>query len=324
VLLVIITRLVFVFTGVLSPSEISVTEYVALDFTASANGPLGVWIDHLIKSVTFNFGLSIVIASLLVILNAIQLNTLLIRNASLSENTYIPSAIYVFLMSSSSEFYFFSPALLASAFILISLNYLFYHIKYRGTEENIISTGFGIGIAGLIYTPYLWLYLFVLLVYLVYSNTLRRRYFLMTWGFLLPVIVYWLIFFWQDLGADALSSLGIKSISLETIEMDPMKLLMTLGFGLLISLVGFGSSFKNQGKTNHQILVQSSMSWIGFFGVITAVLFTDNGLVCGLLLIIPLTYFCSQLILSISKNWLKESIFSLLLILGLLGTYMGY
>ena len=322
VLILVFTRILFaLFIGerpMSSPGE------DMLSINLQGNGPIGSWILGMILALPFAKVSSITIAGVLVLLNAVQLNSLLIRNSSLSENTYIPSAFFVFLMSCSADFYYFSPALLASSFVIFSLNYLFYHIKYRGTEENIISTGFGIGVAGLIYTPFLWLYLFILIAYLIYSNTIRRRYFLMTWGFLLPIIMYWVFFFWNDRGTEAINFLGNQLAALQTIQVSPQKVGYTLGFGLLLGLMGFGRSFGSQGKTNHQILVQRAMAWNAFFAIIIAAFYAGEILENEILIIPSLTYFATQLVLNIERKWLREGIFSLCLILALLSVYLGY
>ena len=324
VLLLIVTRVLFMVLINQGFEGISRQNETLLATNPEGNGPLGIWIVELIRSTTFAELLSVSIAAILVLLNGVQLNSLLIRNSSLSENTYVPAAFFVFFMSSSADFYYFSPALLSSSFIILSLNYLFYHIKYRGTEENIISTGFGIGMAGLIYTPFLWLYLFILLAYLIYSNTIRRRYFLMTWGSLLPLIAYWLFYFWNDRGLEALNFLGNQLTAIEAIKVSPKKLGFTLGFGLLIGMMGFGSSFAAQGKTNHQIAMQRAMSWNALFAIVIAVLYAGKVLENEILIIPSLAYFATQLVLNIERKWLREGLFSLCLVIGLMAVYLGY
>ena len=295
-----------------------------LTVNAAGNGPVGTWLLQLMDLLPFAKVFSVACAGFLVLLNAVQLNSLFIRNSSFSENTYIPAAFFVFLMSCSADFYFFSPALLASSFIISSLNSLFYHIKYRGTEENIISTGFGIGLVGLIYTPFLWLYIFILLSYLIYSNMLRRRYFLMTWGFLLPLIIYWLIYFWQGRGLESLVYMGNQLTTLALIQISLETLGITLGFGLFIAIIGLGKSYSGQGKTNHQILVQRAMLWNAFFAICIAVLYGGKTLENEILIIPSLAYFCTQLILGMERKWLREGVFILCLAFSLVAVYLGY
>ena len=323
VLILIGTRVFFAFMAMDSSSiQSDPIEFLKVD--ENGNGPIGLWLDGLISTLPSESIFSIILAGLLVLLNAIQLNTLFIRNSSIKENTYVPAALFIFLMSASGDFYYFSPALLASSLVIFSLNYLFYHIKYRGTEENILSTGFGIGLAGLIYTPFLWLYLFILISYLIYSNTIRRRYFLMSWGFLLPIIVYWLFFFWRDQGSEALSVLGEQLISFNVIHVSLEKNVVSLGFGLLLSLAGFVKLYGSQGKTNHQILVEKAMSWNALFAILIAVLHTGDTLDNEILAIPSMAYFSTQLILNIDRKWLRESLFGLYFVLALLSVFLGY
>ena len=284
------TRILFSIFFSTDESSRSIQVIEPLSINAEGNGPLGNWLNNLIESTPVRNLFSIVLAGILVVLNAVQLNSIFIRNSSFKENTYIPAAYYVIFMSSSKDFYFFSPALLASSIILVGLNYLFYHMKYRGTEENIISTGFMVGLAGLIYVPSAWLYLFILLSYLMYSNTIRRRYFLMTWGFLMPIVIFWLFYFWMDLGAHSLSMLGNQIVKLSVIQVAPAQIAVPLGFGLIIALSGFLSSFNQQGKTNHQILVQHSMSWLAFFAIVIVILYACASLLSAAFIVASLSF----------------------------------
>lgn len=101
-------------------------------------GPLFLWLTKFISS-AFGDPLipSVVLSSLLVTLQAFSLNSILINNKALPQNTYLPAACYVLILSSSPEFMMLSPALCAITFVLIGINYMLFHLQYRGSEENI-------------------------------------------------------------------------------------------------------------------------------------------------------------------------------------------
>ena len=253
--------------------------------------------------------ISIVIASLLILFNSIFLNSMFIRNSSFEESSFLPAAIFVILMSGSKSFYFLSPALLGSSFLLVSLNYLFHHIKYRGTEENILNTGFTIGIACLFYYPYFWLYFLVLIIYLFYSSTISRRYFLMTWGFVLPVLIVWLVFYFNGTGVDFASTFFGRIVNVQEMGTGLNRGLTILSAGLVLTIISAIQSFQGLGMTNHQILVQKAMNWTGFFGVLLFAVFGNESLI-GLILIIPtLSYFSTKMLTSLTKRALAEFLF---------------
>lgn len=268
--------------------------------------------------------LDIFLTALLILLNDILLNSIFIRNASFQESSYVPAAIYVVLMSASKSFYYLSPELLGSSFLLISLNYLFYHIKYRGTEENILSTGFTIGVAGLCYYPFLWVYLMVLIIYLLYSGTITRRYFLLTWGFILPLLITWLIFFMLGRGGEFLNLMFSESVNYQVLGELLNTSAIVYGFGITLSLVAAIQNFSGQGMTNHQILVQKAMSWVGFFGVLTFAIFGFRNPAVLAMVIPVMAYFSTKLFADLSKKYVAELLFVGLFAAAVATVVLGY
>ncbi len=100
-------------------------------------------------------------------------------------------------------------------FVLFGLNYLLTHLKYRGTEENILSTGFTFGLAALFAKAAFFFLPFTILIYLLYSSTLNRRYFLFTFGFGMPFVLMWLYYFWNGAGAEFWSGYMSQLVHIE-------------------------------------------------------------------------------------------------------------
>lgn len=258
--------------------------------------------------------LSVILATSLVMVQAFLLNAILIRSAALNDNTYLPAIIYTFLLSSSPEFLFLSPELLSITFVLLGLNFLFIHLKYRGSEENIISTGFMFGIAALFTKPAFLLLLFILLIYLFYSSTLTRRYFLMAFGFFLPFIAVWIYFLWNGVGADFWSNYFSEVVHLNSRQLIPgNNLLIWLGFPALLALITAAQNFTGIGMTNNQIQIQRSMLWLAIFGGVLFLL-SANGSFSELIMIMPvITYFIVMFLNSVEKPWMGELFFQILL-----------
>lgn len=258
--------------------------------------------------------LSIILATAFIMIQAFLLNAILIRSASLNDNTYLPAIIYSFLLSSSPEFLFLSPELLSITFVLLGLNFLFTHLKYRGSEENIISTGFMFGIAALFAKPAFLLLLFIFLVYLLYSSTLARRYFLMAFGFLLPFIFVWIYFLWNDQGADFWSTYFNDLIHFSSRQLIPgSNLLIWLGVPALLALITAAQNFTGIGMTNNQIQIQRSMLWLAIFGVLLYMV-SANGSFGELIWVLPVvTYFITMFLNSVQKPWMAELCFHVLL-----------
>lgn len=304
VLVLIVTRVVYFWYGgsvPLTPEAYALHSGPAFELIAQVLTPN----KHLV--------INAILTTLVILFNALFLNTIFTRNASFEESTYIPAAIYVFLMSASPDFYFLSPALLGSTFVLMSLNYLFYHIKFRGTEENILSTGFTLALACLFYYPFFWLYLLVLVIYLFYSGTITRRYFLMSWGFIMPFLITWIIYFIQDQGQPFLNDLFSQLVSTQVLGIGLDSALTTLPLATALGLIAIIQNFSGHGMTNHQILVQKCMSWVAVFGIATFAIFGKDNLLSLALTVPAISYFSTKLLISLSRKNFAELLFLLIL-----------
>ena len=262
--------------------------------------------------------ISAALSALFVFIQAFLLNTILIRLAAFDENTYVPAIIYAVLMSASPEFMTVGPEMVAMTFVLIGLNYLLTHLKYRGTEENIISTGFTFGLAALFAKSAFFFLPFTILIYLLYSSTLNRRYFLFAFGFGLPFVFIWIYYFWNEAGADFWSGYMSQLVHIEGKGLVlHQNLLAWAALPILFSLVAAAQHFTGVGMTNNQIQIQRTMLWMGLFGMFFY-LISANGSFSEFIWIMPAaTYFITLLINSIQKPALAEGVLQVLLWAGL-------
>lgn len=307
-LIILVTRTLFILLFNTEDWNIALDDNGSLSTSITLAGPISNLLFIALSAINLEV-LDTILAGGLILLNGVLLNSIFIRNASFQESSYVPAAIYIILMSSSRDFYYLSPSLLGSSFLLISLNYLFYHIKYRGTEENILSTGFTIGLAGLCYYPFLWVYLMVLIIYLLYSGTITRRYFLLTWGFLLPPLLTWLVFFLMDNGQTFLNTMFSGMVDYQVLGELLNQSLIVYGLALVLSLVAAIQNFSGQGMTNHQILVQKAISWVGFIGIASFAIFGSDSLSALAFAIPALAYFSTKLFEDITKKYVAELLF---------------
>ena len=276
-------------------------------------GPLYNLVSH-IPGINEPSILGIFIAALLVLFNAVFLNTLFIRNASFQESSYIPAVIYIVLMSASPDFYVLSPVLLGNIFILISLSYLFNHLRFRGSEENILSTGFSLGLACLCYPPYFWIYLFLLIIYLLYSQAILHRYFLMTWGLMLPILLTWLLFFLLDQGQLFLKNFLLQTLTVQGLTTIPNNALKFLLPATVPGVIAFIQQFLDGNMTNHQILIKNCMRWIAVFGILIFVVFGRENMGTLSLLICAISYFTTSFLISVRKKSLGEIVLLIMLL----------
>ncbi len=261
---------------------------------------------------------SVVLSSLLVTLQAFSLNSILINNKALPQNTYLPAACYVLILSSSPEFMMLSPALCAITFVLIGINYMLFHLQYRGSEENILSTGFLFGLAILFHPPAILFIVLIYGIYLAYSSTLNRRYLLIAFGIILPFIMIWLYFLWQGQGAEFWLNLAQSLGGAERQMLIPIdELLVLMALPMLIMVVSASQTFAGIGLTNHQIVTQRTWVLLLLFGV-GSVFLNDKISSNSVIYFAPtLAFFITQFLLSRERKWLPELIFIVLLLWSL-------
>lgn len=167
-------------------------------------GPLPALVYGVLHSL---FGLSPlahqIVALCLVFLQCIIFNNTMLARKAYNENTYIPGLLYGLFASISFDMFTLSPLLIGLTFILLAYRQLFSHLQSRAKEEEaILLMGLMMGLAALCYLP-LGLLLLPLFVSLgLFSSTLTRRYFLIGYGFLLPIalsaLYYYLAGSWSE------------------------------------------------------------------------------------------------------------------------------
>lgn len=270
-------------------------------------GPLYMLLWQLVN-LSSGIWLSALLAGIFVLINAILINDLFIRNNGLRENTYIPGLFYILLTFISKSSLLLSPQLVGMPFLLISISYILNHIKFRGSEENILSTGFTIGLATLFFIPYALFWPLVLIIYVFYSSTLNRRYFLMSFGFLLPLIALFTYFLFTDNHIKFLEHLW-RSIS--NIGVIPQAFVSgkVVVLPLVFSLMGALTGFSGSRMTNHQIYIHRIMTWLLFFSLFIGTFYlVSGGIIHYEFLALPMTYFLAKNVLEFNKKWKSEAL----------------
>lgn len=278
-------------------------------------GPLYVFFYGLLTFLFDNSALvSVVVSTILVFMQALIFNSTLQRNAAFEENTYLPGVLYAIILSSNQEFLYLSPALMANTFLLLATDKILVHLKYRGSEENILTTGFLLGLGALCYAPYFIFLVFTIVIYVVYSGTLVRRYFLMTYGFLFSFLIFWIYYLSFKQGSaffvDYFSNLfQINEVDFSVIN----EMLLIFGLPLFLSILSGAQSFQGMGLTNHQLLIQRMMLWMLIFALMALRLDNQLTLSTAQTIAIPLTFFTTQFLLTRGKRWVAEVVFLILI-----------
>lgn len=166
--------------------------------------------------IDFLFGRSqaayIIIAWLFVCIQIFFFNRLVLVNKVYNENTYVPGLVYGVLASLHSDFFTLTPMLMSVTFVIPALNNIFRHIEIRAKrDEQILYIGLYMGLAYLFYLPMIVFSLGVLVVFILFTGTVTRRYIMLIYGLLVPILItsfyYVLLGRWQDFMLSALQPL---------------------------------------------------------------------------------------------------------------------
>ncbi|MFT6055037.1 MAG: hypothetical protein ACJAS3_001788 [Roseivirga sp.] len=269
------------------------------------------------------FYVSLVLAAVLVFIQALIFNAIIQRNAAFQENNFLPGFLFALFTTAHVDFLFLSPVLIANTFLLLAMDKILTHLKYRGSEENILSTGFLIGLAALCYTSYFWLLLLCIIVYSFYSSTLVRRYFLMTYGFIFSFVLFWIYYLAMEEGQLFFNAYFGMAFDTTLLNIESLnEVMLVLGIPILCSLFSAAQGFQGLGFTNHQVLIQRTMLWIFVFSIFMFWLSPAFYELNAMTIIIPLTFFSSQFLITRNKSWVAESLFWLLVLTSISIQYL--
>ena len=248
-------------------------------------------------------------------------NSTLIKYRVFDENTYFPAIVMAALFHFSFDLMYLSPTLLGSTFLLLAFGQLFSHtvLQKESSESTLL-----IGIYGGLATGFHWNFVFFLpfLIFtgLAISGFTVRQLFLSIMGFLLPILLILVFYFWKDGLEQALQVWPIV-FTYPNYAYQPYLSWLTPGvFPLVLALAGYfiGSFFRgatiNQQKQRQLILIWLLFSAGLFFLV-------KNNASYQLVVFLPaMSYFISQFFLHFGWTLLlRPAFFGLILVLPIWG-----
>ena len=261
----------------------------------------------------------ILLGKIIVLVQIYYWNSTLIKYRVFDENTYLPAIVMAALFHFSFDLMYLSPTLLGSTFLLLAFGQLFSHtvLQKESSESTLL-----IGIYGGLATGFHWNFVcflpFLILTGLAISSFTVRQLFLSIMGFLLPILLILVFYFWKD-GLEHALQVWPMVFSYPNYGYQPSLSWLAPGaFPILLALIGFAiSSFFRGATINQQKQRQLIIIWLLF----SAGLFflVKNNASYQLVVFLPaMTYFISQFFLLF--NWtllVKPAFFGLVLVLPL-------
>lgn len=242
-----------------------------------------------------------VIASIILFVNAALFNLILVRNRAYDENNFVPALIFVLLGSALPDLSALSPQLMASFFVIMSLNNVLRRIDNQLGEELFLHSGLYLGVAGLFYLPSVLFFFLFLVAFILFSSAKSRRIVLYVYGLLLPFLVAYGYFAWLDGGAYFLEMYLGRINDPVNYFLETKWAWMIAGFLAFWLLVGFYGAFFRSRQNNYESRILQIMILFVISTVLIILLDRELSLAQFVLFIPPISYFLTYYFLAVKK-----------------------
>lgn len=232
-----------------------------------------------------------ILANFFIFIQAVLINHIFIKNRVSKEVTMFAGLLYIVFISIISENNMLSPILIANTFIILALANLLNTYKLPNATAHIFNTGFFIGVASAIYTPY-----FVFIMFGVISLLLLRSFKLLEKlqffiGICLPYFLLFTYKYWNDIKFADLDF--IKDIFFRFPDFKGDNLILFY-ISVLFLLLCVGFSVFNYPYFTRKKSIQSQKKidvvyWFMFFTLVGFLIFKTNGSFHLISLVIPLS-----------------------------------
>lgn len=274
-----------------------------------ATGPLTSWLYGLVD---FLMGRSIpgrhIVAFLAIISQAIFMGRVFINRKVFSENTFVPSLIFVIFVAFSYDTLALTGELIGMGFLLLALNNLFKELEFRTkSDDTVLGLGFFISLASLASFDYAIYFLAAGVIVILYSRRDLRVFLLLLTGFSLPHLLLIAIYFLSGHLELLMQYYYVPNLRFGGSALMAAKGLLYLCFIPALYLAASLLMLNREARfSKYQSQVfQSMLLWTGFSAIY--VLYAGNLRPQSLITFAPcLSYFVSQLLLLIRRRRFAE------------------
>lgn len=253
------------------------------------------------------------IASLLIIYQAGYFNYVCSQRQLFMERNYVPGILYLLFANVSFDCSILSPVLIATTFVLLAFGTLIKQIQREGATDEVFELGFYLSMATLFYLPFGIFSFWAIVSLLLYSGVNFRQYALGAFGFVFPIALTLLFFFFRNALDDLLRNLTTSVISHFDYSVADFKNIL-LAFAAVFGLgtLGFLQTIGYARFINYQTRCQQIM----IFWVITALL--SIGFMAYLaplqflIFVPPFAFFAVNFFMLIKRRWIAEVMFLIL------------
>lgn len=232
-----------------------------------------------------------IIGNILIFIHVLLINQISIKNRISKEITLFAGLLYILFISIISENNLLSPILIANTFIIIALANLLNTYKLPNATVYIFNTGFFIGVASAIYTPY-FTYIFFGIISLLLLRSFRilekLQFFI---GLSLPYFLLFTYKYWNDIKFADLDFVKEIFFRFPILSGDNL-VIFYVSVVFLFLCVGFAifnyPSFTSKKSIQSQKKIDI-VYWFMFFTLVAFLIFKTNGSLHLISLVLPLS-----------------------------------
>ncbi len=279
---------------------------------------LGIWGNDF----SFPQWLTLTLGPVMVLVNALLLNSLFNRNDFIDRNTYITSLIYIAYFSFYHAFYQMDGLSISHFLLILTLFEVFKLAQNEKGNKAVFNAGFLVGLAATFHPAVLLFVPFLYFMVIALRPVIFRELCLMVGGFGVPLIY---AFVYSMFNENEISMRLIKtSTDYAKIQID---FLVTAGLFLLTILVSFLSLNKQSQKTS--IRAKKLMRALFILSTFCILLGSLDYIFYGQierfsLLFIPVSFFLTFGLQSKTYQWLSSSLVYLMLIYSVAKLFLTF
>ena len=254
-------------------------------------------------------------AVLLLVVQSIILNNIVSKNMILNRDNFLPSLLYLVIMSSCPSLLTLHPVLFANLFLIIAVSRILKIYRQESIFSNVFDAGFLIGIASLFYFPAVLLFPFIWVAIIILRPFAWREWIIPLTGLAVPYFFVGVYYFWLD----GLAQFWHECIVVPIVDKSYHIVLNKSYYYLIgISLIILFLSFRDISKGMNTNAVRAKkflgvLVWLFIFSLLSVLAAPSYSINYFALTAIPVSVFITGYFLSAKSRLWPELIFLLLI-----------
>ena len=211
-----------------------------------------------------------IVGRLIILFQIFHWNSTLLRYRVFDDNTYLPAIFMAAMFHFSFDMLSLSPSLLGSTFLVLALGQLFSQtVLQKETSESTLLIGIYGGLAAGFHLHFIIFLPYILFTGIVISGFSLRQILLAITGFMLPVVLILVFYFWNNALPDLLDILPVLFTYPKYSYQSIISWLIPASVPLILATIGlFASTFFRGATINQQKQRQLIVLWMIFSALV--------------------------------------------------------